>query len=72
MANPESDRNDRNVRVYQELLAPSAISNAAGQTSGSAVYLCSAAVGANARTCRDEAHCRRLKIGCVPGFVWHQ
>lgn len=33
------------VRVYQEFLAPSTISAAAGQTSGSAVYLCSAAPG---------------------------
>jgi hypothetical protein len=35
-------------------LAPSTISAAAGQTCGSAVYLCSAAVGANARFCRDD------------------
>ena len=44
--------NGGNVRVYQEFLAPSAISAASGQTSGSAVCLCSAAVGANAHTCR--------------------
>jgi len=40
------------ARAYQEFLPRSTISIASGQTSGSAVYLCSAPVGANARFCR--------------------
>jgi hypothetical protein len=45
-------QNGGSARVYQEFLAPLAITAADGQTSGSTVYSCSAAVGANARFCR--------------------
>jgi heme/copper-type cytochrome/quinol oxidase subunit 4 len=41
-------------RGYQEFLAPSAIASAAGQKRGSSVYLCSTAVDANTRFCRDR------------------
>jgi hypothetical protein len=44
------------VRGYQGFLASSAISSAAGQTTGSTVYLCSAAVDANTRFCRGQGH----------------
>src|SRR5579872_360733 len=47
----------RSARVYQGFLVPSAISPAAGQTSGSTVYLCSAAVGAK---CPHLPHSARL------------
>jgi hypothetical protein len=49
------------ARGYQGFLAPSAISSAAGQTSGSTVYLCSTAVDANARFCRGQGRTLRIQ-----------
>ena len=40
------------ARGYQGLSTPLAIPTTAEQTCGQAVYLCSAALGANARFCR--------------------
>ena len=49
---PDDAPNGESARSYQELFAPLAISTTAGQVCGQAVYLCSAALGANARFCR--------------------